>query len=328
MKHLDRAIRDGHIDLDKPNDQLIYQPQGKHRVLSNPEEQVQLGTYLKLIYEYDYPATHIRVCQDIQIGSSTREGDIVVYRDDRVLDPFIIIECKKEGITDSSFQKAIDQGFSYAAATEAEFVWATSGDRDAVFQVLEENILERDNNRLDRIPTFRESKRPGSVFRRRLGRWLNSPVTTDTMLFSGILVVVMAAFSGLTVYFHEDIREFLDPWWTRWKMNNNWLYTVIVASSTLFSMGIGLAFMRSHVLFGASILRRRFVYLMICVILFLPVWFAGQSMANFQWWTTTSYFSRKFPILLYLWPYLKGFPAQFFALYGFIWLARRQTPKS
>lgn len=323
MRYLKQGIKDGFVIVKEREDQVIYLPQGKSRTYSNPEEQVQLQTYLNLIYDYGYPVSHIRVCEKVQIGSSTREGDIIIYRDDRALDPWIIVECKKRGVSDSVFEMAIDQGFSYAAVTKAEFVWATSGDRNSVFQFLDDRINERKKNRLDRIPKFKEVKQSGSVVKRRIGRWLNSPLTTDTLLFNGILFVSMIICSTLAVMYHQEIRDVLRPYWAEFSMDYSWIFNSITLMATLFSMVIGLLFMRSHRLFGRSGARRRLIYFMITLILFLPVFLVANQMANPQWWSPTSYMSREFPILLYLWPYAKSVPFQFLALYALIWLSSR-----
>lgn len=323
MRYFDQALRDGFIEVNQAADELIYQPQGKQRKYSNPEEQVQLRTYLDLIYEYGYPPEHIRVCEKIQIGSSTREGDILIYRDDRALDPWIVIECKKEKIPDSVFEMAINQGFSYAAVTNSQFVWATSGDRNAVFQFLAQNINEREKNRLDRIPKFKELKKPGSLFKRRVSRWFNSPITTDTILYSSVLLISMAAISFVAVTYHQEIRDILEPYWGQYRMDYSWIFNALAIVSSFFSLAVGLVFMRSHVLFGKSEGKKRFIYLMIALILYVPVLLVSQRMGNPQWWTPTSYMSRQYPILLYIWPYVKSLPFQFMALYGLIWLSSR-----
>ena len=325
MTYLEQAIKDKFVYIDEKQDLLIYQPQGKERRLSNPEERVQLQTYLNLIYEYSYPPEHLRVCEKIQIGSSTREGDILIYLDDRGLDPWIIVECKKEGVSDSIFEMAIDQGFSYAAATDAQFVWATSGDRDAVFQVIPSKINEREKNRLDRIPTYKQIKKPGSAITRRLGRWFRAPVTSDTILFSVVLLAAMFAASWLAVTFDVELRTLTGLFWQQHGMDYSWVFNGLVAISTVFSIGIGFAFMRSHQLFGNSIARKRLIYFLICLILFLPTLFIAHSMSNPNWWSRPFFNSRDYPILVYLWPYSKSFPLQFFALYSLIWLSSRRT---
>lgn len=325
MRYLKQAIKDGYLAFHQQDDKVIYLPQGKSRTFSNPEEQVQVQIYLSLIYQYGYPPTHIRVCKKIQIGSSTREGDIIVFKDERALDPLVIIECKKNGVADSVFNLAIDQGFSYAAATNAEYVWATTGSKHAVFRCFDHAINERTQNKLHRIPTFREINKSGSGIIRALNRWAHSPLTTDTLLFNGVLFTSMLICSGLAVMYHPEIRAFLQPYWSQFGMDYRWIFNSIALISTMFSLVIGITFMRSHKLFGQSRAKRKLVYLLITMILFLPVFLIAQQMSNPQWWSPTSYLSREFPILVYLWPYTKSVPFQFVSLYILIWLSSRRN---
>lgn len=323
MKHLDRAIKDRYIYLDEKKDLLIYLYEEKERKFSNPEEQVELQTYLDLIYEYGYPVSHLRVYPKVQIGSSTREADIVIYSDDRALDPIVVIECKKEKVSPSVFEMAIDQGFSYAAVTDAQYVWATSGDQNAVFVVLPDKLNEREKNRLDRIPGFRELKKPGAAVKRRVGRWIQAPVTTDTLLFSLILILAMIAGSFAVVYFDADIQQFVQSYFRQWNPDYSWVFLLVAVAATLFALGIGLAFMRSHRLFGKSHQRRRLIYFMIFLVLLAPNLVFGVALQDPSWWSRASFLRREFPMLLYLWPYLKSFPVQFLLLYGLMWLSSR-----
>jgi type I restriction enzyme M protein len=65
------------------------------RRLQNPEEFVQSAAYLKLIFEYGYLPQNISVNEPVQMGSETREADVMVYneRNSKVL---IVVECKEE----------------------------------------------------------------------------------------------------------------------------------------------------------------------------------------------------------------------------------------
>lgn len=77
-----KGIQDKHIIINERNSIIRYNCKNQtKRRLQNPEEFVQAETYLKLIYEYNYPATNISVNESVQIGSETREADILVYND-------------------------------------------------------------------------------------------------------------------------------------------------------------------------------------------------------------------------------------------------------
>lgn len=42
------------------------------------------------------------------MGSSTKEVDIIIYNNDACTQPHIVIECKKEEVTELEFRQAIN----------------------------------------------------------------------------------------------------------------------------------------------------------------------------------------------------------------------------
>jgi hypothetical protein len=327
MRLLNRGIKDRYVVINQKKDQVIYLPQGKERKLSNPEEQVQLETYLDLIYSYGYPPEQVRVCERMQIGSSSREADIVVYRDRDCKDPYIIVECKKRNISNSIFESSIDQGFSYAAVSHAEYVWATSGDRNAMFEVRHKTIQERESNRVSQLPRYRGQNKAGESVFRRAWRWLlNHPLLSDTLLYAVVLLLLTLIASKLTVEFFPQIYRATEWLWEKHGMDFNWLFNAIVVVASLFSLLFGLIFMRSHKLFRFSQGRKWMTFLMIALILFLPSWYVGESMGNPDWWkwiNYNQYVNKGYPIMIYLWPYVKSIPFQIAAIFGLIWLMSR-----
>ncbi|HLA59066.1 MAG TPA: N-6 DNA methylase, partial [Puia sp.] len=70
-------------------------------------------------------------------GSEKREADIIVYNDDELTEPHILVECKKESVSEQEFLQAIEQAYSYAYAlpNNIKFVWVTSGAKNEYFEV-------------------------------------------------------------------------------------------------------------------------------------------------------------------------------------------------
>lgn len=112
------------------------------RRLQNPEEFVQATSFLKLIFDYDYLPQNISVNESVQMGSETKEADILVYNDknSKIL---IVVECKEENINERQFQVAVDQAYSYAHAKAATFVWVTSGVKNEYFEIAKIAPIER-----------------------------------------------------------------------------------------------------------------------------------------------------------------------------------------
>jgi len=143
MSLIQEGIKKGLIKLDDEQKYITYINQNKKRNYSNPEEQVQAETFLKLILTYGYAQKRIRLFVPVVMGSTTKEADIIVYNDDEQKSPHIIVECKKQEVSELEFTQAVEQGFSYAVAEGAKYVWITSGIKDEYYQVPTEKPKER-----------------------------------------------------------------------------------------------------------------------------------------------------------------------------------------
>ena len=131
------------ISINEETNYITYIHQNKSRSYKNPEEKVQALTFLKLVLEYEYPVEHIQQFVTVQVGSKKLEADIIVYKDKGHKSPHIVIECKKEEISELEFKTAIDQAFSYAVTEGARYVWTTSGIKDEYYEVPDERPKER-----------------------------------------------------------------------------------------------------------------------------------------------------------------------------------------
>ena len=108
---------------------------GSDVILRTLKKKVQAATYIRLIKDYKYPQHRVRHYTPVQMGSETKEADIIVYADDALKSPFIIVECKKPEITELEFVRAVDQAFSYAVAEGAKYVWVTTGLKNEYYEV-------------------------------------------------------------------------------------------------------------------------------------------------------------------------------------------------
>lgn len=127
----------GYISFNEDRTRITYTYQKKERNYTNPEEKVQAMTFLQLIIDYKYPQSHIRQFEPITMGSEIKEADIVVYKDGLCVKPLILVECKKQEVSEAEFQQAINQAYSYAFALpgEIKYVWVTSGIKNEYFEV-------------------------------------------------------------------------------------------------------------------------------------------------------------------------------------------------
>ena len=83
---------------------ITYLNQNISRNYNNPEEWVQAETYCELVLNYNYPVENIRLYVKVTVGSDVKEADIIVYNDSDCKRPHIIVECKKEEITEQEFK--------------------------------------------------------------------------------------------------------------------------------------------------------------------------------------------------------------------------------
>ena len=135
MNLLETGIEKGLISFDPEKNFVTYVHQNKKRSYSNPEEKVQVETFLSLILIYNYPVNRIKLFQTVQIGSRGTEADVIVYEDDECECTYIVVECKKEDITDQEFNIAVDQAYSYAVAEGGKYVWTTSRIKNQYYEV-------------------------------------------------------------------------------------------------------------------------------------------------------------------------------------------------
>ena len=147
------GVEQGYISFDKGMSRITYTYQNKQRNYNNPEEKVQAETFLRLILDYKYPVNRIKQFVPVTMGSEVKEADIVVYEDDMCMSPHILVECKRQEVSEAEYQQAIEQAYSYAFALpcEIKYVWVTSGIKSDYFEV---DKSQNTRNQLPDIPQF------------------------------------------------------------------------------------------------------------------------------------------------------------------------------
>lgn len=151
--YIQLGLDKGLISLNEDKSRITYVHQKKERSYSNPEEKVQAETFLKLILDYNYPEGRIKQYVSVTMGREVKEADIVVYADDLCLSPHILVECKRQEVSEAEYQQAIEQAYSYAFAlpSDVKFVWVTSGIKSDYFEV---DKSQNTRNQLPDIPQY------------------------------------------------------------------------------------------------------------------------------------------------------------------------------
>ena len=151
--YIQQGLDKGYISFNEDRSRITYIYQNKERNYNNPEEKVQAETFLKLILDYNYPVSRIKQFVPVTMGREIKEADIVVYADEMCMRPHILVECKRQEVSEAEFQQAIEQAYSYAFALpgEVKYVWVTSIIKNEYFEV-DKNKNTR--NQLPDIPQY------------------------------------------------------------------------------------------------------------------------------------------------------------------------------
>lgn len=118
----------------------------------NPEEKIRAAYFVELIRDYKYPASRIDIEVKVERRIPDDRADIVVYEDDDCKKPYLIVENKKDGITDAEFKQAIEQAFGNANSKRAKFAIVVAGNTRTAFDVGGFKSSEREKNVIADIP--------------------------------------------------------------------------------------------------------------------------------------------------------------------------------
>ena len=121
----------------------------------NPEERVRAAYYAELIYRYGYEPDCIGVEVTVPDRVPHDRADIVVFRDKERTKPFAVIECKRDGVTDTEVKQAIEQAFDngHAHKFRAEYIGVIAGQTRTFYDCSDRfGVLEREANIVADLP--------------------------------------------------------------------------------------------------------------------------------------------------------------------------------
>jgi type I restriction enzyme M protein len=125
------GIKKRYIQIE--NNRVIY-PNGKSYDFKKPEEPIRAASIVELIEKYKYPKKRI----DTNICSPRREpklpADIVVFKDNNLEEPYIVIETKSED-TKAKLKEAKREGLGNANLWTAPFLLIQCGSKKLVFDL-------------------------------------------------------------------------------------------------------------------------------------------------------------------------------------------------
>lgn len=152
-----RGIAEGLIRFDEEQKYITYIQQNKRRSFKNPEEKVQAEAFCRLVLHYKYPVEHIQQFVTVKMGASSKEADIVVYKDKAHTKPYIVVECKQENASQAEFEEAEKQAaaYAYALAGTTKFTWITKSNQEAFYKIDKESEKREIQNN---IPFYGEDE--------------------------------------------------------------------------------------------------------------------------------------------------------------------------
>jgi type I restriction enzyme M protein len=151
-KILKDGERKGYFRLHNDGAKIEYLPSGHKENLNDPEEKVRAECYFDLIEKYRYPVARIRLEVEMPDRTPQRYADIVIYEDDAQTKPYIVVECKKDGITDAEFEQATKQAIANARVLHAPFANCVAGNTRRAIQTDFWNDKEPEKATITDIP--------------------------------------------------------------------------------------------------------------------------------------------------------------------------------
>ena len=153
-----RAFRDGHLEILKGGkaERVRYVSCNRAEKWSDPEAKVRAAFFAELIYRYGYAPECIGIEITVPDRTPSDRADIVVFRDKRRTEPYAVIECKRDGISDVEFRQAVEQAFGNGQAHRfrANFVGVVAGQTRAFYDCSDMfGMLEREANIVADMPS-------------------------------------------------------------------------------------------------------------------------------------------------------------------------------
>jgi len=117
----------GYFSFTADRSKINYIASSKKYNFNDPEEKVRAEYYYDLLEKYKYSTSRIEFEVEMPDRTPERHADIVIYEDDAKTKPYIIVECKKDGISDAEFEQAAKQAIANARVLKAAFAICVAG---------------------------------------------------------------------------------------------------------------------------------------------------------------------------------------------------------
>ena len=153
LRNIERGKEEKLISFSEDNSRVTYHCSRDYSTsFKNPEETVRASYFVELILNYQYPKKQIDIEVTVPRRTPEDRADIVIYEDDDLKNPYLVVECKKDGVTDAEFKQAIEQAFGNANSLRAKFATVVAGTTKTAFDIAGFKPSERERNVIADIP--------------------------------------------------------------------------------------------------------------------------------------------------------------------------------
>lgn len=152
-ENIKRGLNAKILDINDEKTRITYKvPNVKTYRLTDPEELVRASYFVELVLNYKYPVEKIAFEVKVPRRTPNDLADIVVYEDEAMKKPYLVVECKKDGVTEAEFDQAIEQVFGNANSLKSKLAIVIAGNRKRAFDVANYGSMERVKNIIADIP--------------------------------------------------------------------------------------------------------------------------------------------------------------------------------
>lgn len=132
LKCIKLGEKKGYISISRDGSEITYRATSKTYGFKRPEEKIRAYFLIKLIEKYKYTEKRIQFDVEVPGYKITHSAGLVVYKG---LNPYIVIEFRKENISRVETEKTKDEVIDKAEKLKAEYAVAVIGFTQKVFQV-------------------------------------------------------------------------------------------------------------------------------------------------------------------------------------------------
>lgn len=153
IQNINKGLAAGIISLNTDESKITYHCMRDFSAsFKNPEEKVRASYFSELVLIYQYPVKRINLEVTVPRRTPEDRADVIVYEDEECQSPFLVVECKKEGITDAEFKQAIEQAFGNANSVRSKYASVVAGNTKTAFDISGFKPSERERNVIADIP--------------------------------------------------------------------------------------------------------------------------------------------------------------------------------